>query len=68
MHDYDGINEIILVDRPVNKQMRKLLVHPDRNGFLVRHGPSPRPLLHACRSDRDGSGNSRHHHFGSSAR
>jgi|SRR5215831_6666410 len=36
MHDYDGLNEIILVDRPVNKQMRKLLVHPDRNGFLVR--------------------------------
>ena len=30
MHDYDGISEIILVDRPVNKQMRKLLVHLDR--------------------------------------
>jgi len=36
MHDYDGISEIILVDRPVNKQMRKLLVHLDRTGFLVR--------------------------------
>ncbi len=34
MHDYDAINEIILVDRPFNGRMRKLLVHPDRNGFL----------------------------------
>ncbi len=33
-HDYDGINEIILLDMPVNGQTRKVLLHPDRNGFL----------------------------------
>ncbi|MBV8564834.1 MAG: methanol/ethanol family PQQ-dependent dehydrogenase [Methylobacteriaceae bacterium] len=33
-HDYDGINEIVLLDLPVNGQMRKVLLHPDRNGYL----------------------------------
>jgi PQQ-dependent dehydrogenase (methanol/ethanol family) len=32
-HDYDAVNENILVDRPVNGRMRKLLVHFDRNAF-----------------------------------
>lgn len=31
--DYDGINEMILVDIPVKGKMRKVLVHFDRNGF-----------------------------------
>ena len=31
--DYDGINEMILVDKEIDGQMRKLLVHFDRNGF-----------------------------------
>jgi lanthanide-dependent methanol dehydrogenase len=31
--DYDGVNEMILVDQEVNGQPRKLLVHFDRNGF-----------------------------------
>jgi glucose dehydrogenase len=32
--DYDGINEMILADRKViGVQMRKVLVHFDRNGF-----------------------------------
>jgi PQQ-dependent dehydrogenase (methanol/ethanol family) len=31
--DYDGVNENILVDLPINGQMRKALVHLDRNGF-----------------------------------
>jgi PQQ-dependent dehydrogenase (methanol/ethanol family) len=31
--DYDGINEMILADIPVNGQERKALVHFDRNGF-----------------------------------
>ena len=31
--DYDGINEMILADIPVNGKMRKTLVHFDRNGF-----------------------------------
>ena len=31
--DYDGINEMILVDKEIKGQMRKVLVHFDRNGF-----------------------------------
>ena len=31
--DYDGVNEMILVDQKVKGQDRKLLVHFDRNGF-----------------------------------
>ncbi len=31
--DYDGINEMILVDQEMDGQMRKMLVHFDRNGF-----------------------------------
>ncbi|MFL5147999.1 MAG: lanthanide-dependent methanol dehydrogenase XoxF5 [Microvirga sp.] len=31
--DYDGVNEMILVDQPINNQPRKLLVHFDRNGI-----------------------------------
>lgn len=31
--DYDGVNEGILVDLPIKGQMRKVLVHFDRNAF-----------------------------------
>jgi glucose dehydrogenase len=31
--DYDGINEDILIDLPINGQKRKALVHFDRNGY-----------------------------------
>jgi glucose dehydrogenase len=31
--DYDGVNEMVLVDREWQGKMRKLLVHFDRNGF-----------------------------------
>jgi lanthanide-dependent methanol dehydrogenase len=31
--DYDGVNEVILVDQEMNGQPRKMLVHFDRNGF-----------------------------------
>ncbi len=31
--DYDGINEVVLVDMNVDGKMRKTLVHFDRNGF-----------------------------------
>ncbi len=31
--DYDGVNENILVDQEIDGQMRKLLVHFDRNGI-----------------------------------
>jgi PQQ-dependent dehydrogenase (methanol/ethanol family) len=33
-HDYDGINEQILVDMKVDGKPRKVLLHPDRNGHL----------------------------------
>ncbi|MBO0757603.1 MAG: methanol/ethanol family PQQ-dependent dehydrogenase, partial [Bradyrhizobiaceae bacterium] len=31
--DYDGVNEMILTDEPINGQQRKLLTHFDRNGL-----------------------------------
>ena len=31
--DYDGVNEMILADMKVKGKERKVLVHPDRNGF-----------------------------------
>ena len=33
-HDYDGINEQILLDMPFAGKMQKVLVHIDRNGYL----------------------------------
>jgi lanthanide-dependent methanol dehydrogenase len=34
LFDYDGVNENILLDLPINGQTRKVLVHPDRNGYV----------------------------------
>jgi lanthanide-dependent methanol dehydrogenase len=34
VHDYDGINENILIDLPIQGQTRKVLVRPERNGYL----------------------------------
>jgi len=34
LHDYDGINENILLDLTIGGSLRKVLAHPDRNGFL----------------------------------
>jgi lanthanide-dependent methanol dehydrogenase len=34
MHDYDAINEQILVDLPIGGRTRKVLVRPERNGYL----------------------------------
>lgn len=33
-HDYDGINEIVLVDLPLGGKTWKVLLHPDRNGRM----------------------------------
>ena len=33
-HDYDGVNENILLDLTINGQMRKVLAHPDRNARM----------------------------------
>jgi alcohol dehydrogenase (cytochrome c) len=32
-YDYDGVNEHILVDTEINGEVRKILLHADRNGF-----------------------------------
>ena len=34
LFDYDGVNENVLVEMPVNGTPRKVLLHPDRNGYL----------------------------------
>jgi lanthanide-dependent methanol dehydrogenase len=34
LHDYDGVNENVLVDADIGGTRRKLLLHPDRNGYL----------------------------------
>jgi PQQ-dependent dehydrogenase (methanol/ethanol family) len=34
LHDYDGVNESVLIDVPWKGQMRKALIHPDRNGYI----------------------------------
>lgn len=34
LYDYDGVNELILLDLPINDQMRKTLVRPERNGHV----------------------------------
>src|SRR5947209_15811778 len=34
LHDYDGVNENVLLDLNINGQARKLLAHPDRNGYM----------------------------------
>jgi PQQ-dependent dehydrogenase (methanol/ethanol family) len=34
LHDYDGINEQILLDTNINGQQRKVLVRPERNGYV----------------------------------
>jgi lanthanide-dependent methanol dehydrogenase len=34
LYDYDTVNENILLDLPINGQTRKVLVHPDRNGYV----------------------------------
>ncbi len=34
MHDYDGVNENILIEADFKGQVRQLLIHPDRNGYV----------------------------------
>lgn len=34
VHDYDGVNEHILLDLTINGKPRKVLAHPDRNGRM----------------------------------
>jgi PQQ-dependent dehydrogenase (methanol/ethanol family) len=34
LYDYDGVNENVLVDLPIGGKTRKVLLHPDRNGYV----------------------------------
>jgi PQQ-dependent dehydrogenase (methanol/ethanol family) len=34
LHDYDSVNENVLLDIPYKGAQRKILVHPDRNGYI----------------------------------
>lgn len=34
LYDHDGINENVLVDLPINGQTRKVVLRPDRNGYI----------------------------------
>jgi PQQ-dependent dehydrogenase (methanol/ethanol family) len=34
VYDYDGVNENILLDLPISGASRKVIVHPDRNGYV----------------------------------
>ena len=34
LHDYDAVNESLLLEMPVNGERRKVLVRPERNGFF----------------------------------
>jgi PQQ-dependent dehydrogenase (methanol/ethanol family) len=34
LYDYDGVNESVLIDVDVNGARRKVLAHPDRNGYV----------------------------------
>ena len=49
--DYDGINEMILVDMPVKGNMTKALVHFDRNGFAYTMNRETGELLVAEKFD-----------------
>ena len=49
--DYDGVNEMILTDQPINGKPRKLLVHFDRNGFAYTMDRITGELLAADKFD-----------------
>jgi lanthanide-dependent methanol dehydrogenase len=34
LYDYDGINELILLDLPIKGQTRKVLIRPERDGYI----------------------------------
>ena len=34
LYDYDGINELVLLDMPINGQSRRVVVRPERNGYM----------------------------------
>ncbi len=57
LHDYDAINEHMLLDIPVNGVTRHVLLHPDRNGYMyvldrtTGEVLSAQPFAHITSSD-----------------
>ncbi|WP_159586861.1 methanol/ethanol family PQQ-dependent dehydrogenase [Chelativorans xinjiangense] len=49
--DFDGVNEMMLVDQEIDGEMRKTLVHPDRNGFAYTLDRETGELLVAKKYD-----------------
>ena len=47
LHDYDGVNESILLDIPWNGSKREILVHPDRNGYMYALDRTTGEVLYA---------------------
>ncbi|HEY2026393.1 MAG TPA: methanol/ethanol family PQQ-dependent dehydrogenase [Gemmatimonadaceae bacterium] len=47
LHDYDGVNESVLIDVPWKGVWRKALVHPDRNGYVYLMDRATGELLSA---------------------
>ena len=50
-HDYDGINEQMLLDMPFAGKMHKVLVHLDRNGYVYVIDRTPGRCCRRIRSD-----------------
>jgi PQQ-dependent dehydrogenase (methanol/ethanol family) len=34
LHDYDGVNELVLLDLPINGTLRRTALRPERNGYM----------------------------------
>src|ERR1041385_4657351 len=48
LFDYDGVNESILVDLTINGQPRKVLIRPERNGYVYVMDRAPGEVLSAA--------------------
>ena len=46
-HDYDGTNENVVVELQLGGAKRKVLLHPERNGFLYMHDAATGEVLSA---------------------
>ena len=47
LHDYDGVNESLLLDIPWHGSRRGVLLHPDRNGYLYAMDRATGEVLYA---------------------
>jgi lanthanide-dependent methanol dehydrogenase len=47
LHDYDGVNEALILDVPWKGQMRKALLRPERNGYVYLMDRTTGEVLYA---------------------